>query len=364
MITPQKMSEFEKNKIIDMFSKLNQDLTSSIIKKLQQNEDISSFTKAQMRILARQGGKEVFNEALKRINGLSRERKKQLLQLFEELQNEQMKGYKYTYEAKGLEYEISQEVQTLVDSIYRQTNKELQNMTKTIAFSSKKTYVNALDDLYTKVASGSFDYSSAMKSTINALAEKGITLKDSAGRNISLETAVKRNLMTSLTQTANDIAKQVGDEIGANCVVIGHTPYCRPTHRVIDGVVMSLDKFKKYEHLTHDAWCYHIVNYDWREEFENKKDKVRDNGHLTNAQYNKNYEIRQKQNYYARQVRDKKEQVAILNKSDKRNNTTNEELIKAKKELRNAQMKFRQYSKSNGLEVDYTLTWVANYNKK
>ena len=84
MITPQKMSEFEKNKIIDMFSKLNQDLTSSIIKKLQQNEDISSFTKSQMRVLARQGGKEIFNEALNKVNGLSRERKKQLLQLFEQ----------------------------------------------------------------------------------------------------------------------------------------------------------------------------------------------------------------------------------------------------------------------------------------
>ena len=267
MITPQKMSEFEKNKIIDMFSKLNQDLTSSIIKKLQQNEDISSFTKAQMRVLARQGGKEVFNEALNKVNGLSRERKKQLLQLFEELQNEQMKGYKETYEAKGLEYEISREVQTLVDSIYRRTNKELKNMTKSIAFASKEAYINGVDDLYTKVASGSFDYSSAMKSTINTLAEKGITLKDSAGRNTTLETAVKRNLMTSLTQTANDIAKQVGDEIGANCVVIGHTPYCRPAHRVIDGVVMSLDKFKKYEYLTEEPNCYHIVNYDWREEF-------------------------------------------------------------------------------------------------
>ena len=64
MITPEKMSEFEKNKIIDMFSKLNQDLTADIIKKLQQNEDISSFTKAQMRALARQGGKEVFNEMI------------------------------------------------------------------------------------------------------------------------------------------------------------------------------------------------------------------------------------------------------------------------------------------------------------
>ena len=363
MITPQRMSEFERNKVVEMFSKLNQDLTSSIIKKLQKNEDISSFTKAQIRVLARQGGKEVFNEALNKVNGLSMERKKQLLQLFEELQNEQMKGYKQTYEAKGLEYEISGEVQTLVDSIYRRTNKELKNMTKSIAFASKEAYINGVDDLYTKVASGSFDYSSAMKSTINALAEKGITLKDKAGRNVSLETAVKRNLMTSLTQTANDIAKQVGDEIRANCVVIGHTPYCRPTHRVIDGVVMSLDKFKKYEHLTHETWCYHIVNYDWRPEFENKKDKVINDGHLTNAQYNKNYEIRQKQTYYARQVRDKKEQVAILSKSDKRNNTTNEELIKAKKELRNAQMKYRQYSKSNGIDVDYELTWQNGYNK-
>lgn len=363
MITPQKMSEFERNKVVEMFSKLNQDLTSSIIKKLQQNENISSFTKAQMRVLARQGGNEIFKEALNKVNGLSRERKKELLQLFNEIQNEQMKGYKQTYGAKGLEYQISNEVQQLVDSIYRQTDKELKNMTKSIAFASKEAYINGVDDLFTKVSSGSFDYSSAMKSTINVLAEKRITLKDKAGRNVSLETAVKRNLMTSLTQTANDIAKQVGDEIGANCVVIGHTPYCRPTHRVIDGVVMSLDKFKKYEYLTKEPNCYHIVNYDWREEFENKKNKVRDNGHLTNAQYNNNYEIRQKQTYYARQVRDKKEQVAILEKSDKRSNVTSEELKKSKEELRNAQMKYRQFSKSNGIDVDYELTWVAKYNK-
>ena len=359
MITPQRMSEFEKNKIIDMFSKLNQDLTSSIIKKLQKNEDISSFTKAQMRVLARQGGKEVFNEALNKVNGLSRERKKQLLQLFEELQNEQMKGYKETYEAKGLEYEISREVQTLVDSIYRRTDKDLKNMTKSIAFSSKTTYINALDDLYTKVASGSFDYSSAMKSTINELAEKGITLKDSAGRNTSLETAVKRNLMTSLTQTANDIAKQVGDEIGANCVVIGHSPTCRPSHRPIDDVVMSLKEFKKYEYLTEEFGCNHIVNYDWRPEFDNKKQKtIFGNEHGTIEEITKNYNERQEQNYYARVVRSKKKEILSLKGT---NNT--DILDKKKKELRNAQMKYRQYSKSKGLEVDYDKTWVAKYNK-
>ena len=55
--------------------------------------------------------------------------------------------------------------------------------------------------------------------------------------------------------------------------------------------------------------------------------------------------------------------MAILEKSDKRNNATSEELKKSKQELRNAQMKYRQYSKSKGLEVDYDKTWVAKYNK-
>lgn len=359
MITPQKMSEFERNKIIDMFSKLNQDLTATIIKKIQQNENISSFTKSQMRVLARQGGNEIFKEALNKVNGLSRERKKELLQLFNEIQNEQMKGYKQTYEAKGLDYQISNEVQQLVDSIYRQTNKELKNMTKSIAFASKEAYINGVDDLFTKVSSGAFDYSSAMKSTINSLAEKGITLKDKAGRNVSLETAVKRNLMTSLTQTANDIAKQVGDEIGANCVVIGHSPTCRPSHHPIDDVVMSLKKFKKYEYLTKEFGCNHIVNYDWRPEFDNKKQKtIFGNEHGTIEEITKNYNERQEQNYYARIVRSKKKEILSLKGT---NNT--DILDKKKKELRNSQMKYRQYSKSKGLEVDYDKTWVAKYNK-
>jgi hypothetical protein len=126
---------------------------------------------------------------------------------------------------------------------------------------------------------------------------------------------------------------------------------------------MSLDKFKQYQYLTEEPNCYHIVNYDWREEFEGKTDKVRDNGHLTKSEYKKNYETRQKQNYYARQVRAKKEQMATLNKSDKRTIATSDELTKLKKELRNAQLKFRQYSKANGLDVDYSLTWKSGYNK-
>jgi hypothetical protein len=55
--------------------------------------------------------------------------------------------------------------------------------------------------------------------------------------------------------------------------------------------------------------------------------------------------------------------MATLNKSDKITIATSDELTKLKKELRNAQLKFRQYSKANGLDVDYSLTWKSGYNK-
>lgn len=362
MITPDKMTELERNKVIEMYSQLNTDLTSMIIKKLQSNEEISSYTKAQIRQLAKQGGKEVFNETLKKANNISESQKKELALLFEEVQKSQLDGYDATYLAKGKELKVTPAMVKITNNMYRRTNKELKKLTRTVAFSSQKTFVNALDDLYVKVATGSQDYTTAMKSTINELTDKGIVLT-SKGRNYKLENVVKNNLMTSLTQTANSLSKEIGGIIGANCVVIGHTPSCRPSHRVIDGVIMHVEKFKDYEYLTEEPNCYHIVNYDWRQEFDGKPTKVADNGHLTNEEYERNYEIKQKQNYYARQVREKKEEVAILNKSDKRYDATNEELIKAKKELKIAQQKYRTYCKQNGIDVDYSLTWKSGYNK-
>ena len=362
MITPEKMSELERNKVIEIYEKLNRDLTSMIIKKLQSKGDISSYTQAQIRQLAKQGGKEIFYATLDRFKGISREQRQALKEIFEEVQNEELKGYKDTYKARGKALIVDKSITGITSALYTKTYKELKNLTKTVAFSNQKTYTKALDELFMKVATGSQDYTSAMKSTINDLTNKGVELT-SKGRNYKLENTVKMNLMTSLTQTANDISKEVGGQIGANCVVIGHSPYCRPSHRVIDGVKMSLDKFKQYEYLTEEPNCYHIVNYDWLEEFEGKKNKVANNGHLTNAEYEKKYNTRQKQNYYARQVRDKKQEVASINLTDKRTSATNEELAKAKKELRNAQTKYRTFCKENGIEVDYSLTWKASYNK-
>lgn len=355
MLTPNKLTKLEQNEIVELYTKLNQQLTRTIIKKLKENKDISTFTKSQMKVLARQGGKEIFKEALNKVNGISRERKKALQELFDELVKTEYSGYKEQYKFAGTDFEISPVSMQIVKSMIDRAGLELNNLTNTIAFASQKIYVNALNDLYKKVATGSYDYQSAIKSTINELSNKGITLS-SNGKNYKLESTVKMNLFTSLTQTANDISKNIKDDIDADGVWIAPTPYCRPTHRVINGKKMTLKEFKKHEHLLSEPNCYHVVNYIVLDAFEEPYSNKDLNDINKNA--DEKYEIRQKQNYYARQVRNKKEEIASL-----RGTREIDLLNKKKKELRLAQMKYRTFCNQNGLDVDYFATWKAGYNK-
>lgn len=353
MLTPQKMSDLVSNKVVDLYTKLNQDITNEIIKKIN-NINISEYTKHQMKVLIRQDGVKIFNETLRKTQGITNKRKNEIKKLFNELAENEMKGYKSQYEYRNVEYNISEETQQLLNSVIRRTENQLKNMTKTIAFETKRTYVNAVDDLYNKVASGAYSYDTAIKSTLIDLANKGVVLKTKTG-NYAIESSVKMNLFTALKQTADEISKQIKDDIKANAVWIAPTPYCRPSHRPINGVVMDLDKFEdNYEYLTGEPNCYHIVNYVVKEAFIPPLSSKEINRMNNNA--DTVYKNRQKQNYYARQVRQKKKEISNIK------NSSSEILKEKKKQLRNAQIKYRVFSKSVNLSVDYSQTWQAGYN--
>ena len=354
MLTPKKLAKLENNKVVELYEKLNKDLTNTIIKKLNNAGDISSYTKAQLAVLKGNGGKQIFYEALNKTNKLSKQRKKEIKDLFQELEQLQTEGYDELYDYSDVEYNLDSVSKQITDSIISRTNKELTNMTRSVAFRTQKEYINAVDDLYSKVITGGWSYDTAIKSTLIDLANKGVTLK-SKGREYTLEASVKRNLFTSIQQTANEISAKIKDDIKADAVWIATTPYCRPTHRVINGVVMDLKEFeKKYEYLTEEPNCYHIVNYVIKDIFIPPQDK--EEIKRINDKADTVYENRQKQNYYARQVRQKKKEVANIGNSSK------DILQNKRKQLRNAQMKYRTFSKSVGLGVDYSQTWQAGYN--
>lgn len=244
-------------------------------------------------------------------------------------------------------------MQNIINYAKRVSNNELKNLTKSIAYASKTSYMNAVDTMYKEVVTGAYDYEKSIKKAVRDITKQGITLKTKDGRNEQIDVAVKRNLYTSIHQTAESLALEIGKQIDYNCVVIGHSSKCRPTHNVIDDVTMSKSEFQKYAYLIEEPNCNHIVNYDWQPQFEKRGAKSEyGDEHLTNAQVKRNYEKQQKSNYYARQVRAKKKQIASGDKSEE-----------TKKQLRLAQTKLRLYNKANGIPQDYFKTWTVGYNK-
>lgn len=278
--------------------------------------------------------------------------------------------YKYAYETGGdaekaidemikngvaekVDFSSNPAIDNILDYAKRTANKDLSNLTGSIAYKTKTTYIKAIDRVYKEVATGAYDYNTSIKRAVRDLAQQGVKLKNSIGHQEQLDVAVKRALYTGIQRTAKDIAKQVGSEIDANCVVIGHSEKCRPTHHPIDAVTMSLDEFEKYEYLTEEYNCNHIVNYDWQPEFDKEGRKVEyHDDRISYEDTLRNYKIQQKANYYARQVRSKKSDIA-----------SGDNTKKAKTRLRLAQKKYREFCKQNDMEVDYLQTWKVGYNK-
>ena len=179
---------------------------------------------------------------------------------------------------------------------------------------------------------GVYVYTTAINKVVNILSKSGITLTTSNGRNERIETAVKRGLHGSIKTTAEAIAKQIGNDIGYNCVRIGHSYKCRPSHHPIDDVTMSKEEFKKYEYLTEEYNCNHFVNYLWLEEFEKSSKTIYGDEHGNLEEVRKNYEYRQKLNYLKNQVKSKRNAIASGNNS-----------VKLKNELRNARIKLNTF---------------------
>ena len=353
MFNPDDMERFTNNEIVNMYGKLQEELTKTIISKLRKAGDINSYTRQQIRNLRQIGGRKVFYEALNKTNNLSSKRKKEIKKLFDEIGDQSLKGYKETFNERNVKYELSPSMINILNYASRTSNKDLKNLTKSIAYASKESYIKAVDTMFKEVVTGSYDYEKSIKKAVRDLTKQGITLKTKDGRNEQIDVAVKRNLYTSINQAVKDLGLQIGEAIDYNYVMIGHSSKCRPTHNVIDDVIMSKKAFEEYEYLTEEINCNHRVNYDWDKDFEGVGYKIQyGNQHLSDIQVRKNYEKQQKSNYYARQVRAKKKQIASGDNSDK-----------VKQQLRLAQTKLRLFNKANGIEQDYFQTWTVGYNK-
>lgn len=341
MLTPEKLSSYEFNKVTEIYNQLNVDISSDIIRRIEKMGNISEASKYQIKKLIQLNGKEIFNKALLETAKLDSKTISALKSIYEDMAKTDIQGFKELYDYRDKPFKLNASQYQILNEGIKATNKELKNFTKSIAFGSQELYINAVDKAYNKVVTGAFDYNTAIKEAYKEVAEQGITLRDKAGRNVKLDVAVRRNVLGGIQNTANAMNRDIEKDLGCDGYEVTAHLGARDTHAVAQGKQYALTEkdAKKYgvglwdkvKDLWDDANCRHTYfgiilgvsesQYEKSELKEFKEATVTING--KKVPY---YEATQQQRAIERDIRETKRTIDTLYKADKRYEEYNDKL--------------------------------------
>jgi len=145
------------------------------------------------------------------------------------------------YKAAGLKPgPMSPYMERLMERNYRRTIGTWQNMTGTTANATQQTFINAMDELYTKVATGGMGYIQAYMEAIDKVANDGVLITYPTGHTDTIETATLRAVRTGISQTTAEISLERMEEMGVDLVLVSSHMGARPEHEAWQGQVYSL----------------------------------------------------------------------------------------------------------------------------
>jgi len=365
MLTPEYLNNIEFNDVVELYNKLNIEIIADIISRISIMDDITAVSKEQMKILLQTNGTEIFNEALEKTSLLTRETKNALKLLFKNMAKEDIQGYEELYKYREKPFKLSETQYNILNQGLKQTNKTLKNMTNTIAFQSQQAYVNAVDEAYMKVISGAFDYTSAINTAVQQLADKGITLKDKLGRNIQIETAVRRNVLRGIH--TNNINRNIETELGCDGYEVTAHLGARPSHAEEQGKQFAINKkdasryglelWSDVAELWEEYNCRHsyfgiILGVSEPVYTNNELEKLKNATVTLNGKQVPYYKATQRQRQFESDIRNTKRSIQTLDKAgiDSSNQRS---------KLRQLQMKQTAFCKETGLEKDYSRMKIA-----
>lgn len=154
-------------------------------------------------------------------------------------------------------------MQQLITATVDQTNNELANLTRSMGFAVRqadgstafqpaaKAYQSALDLAQMQVATGTFDYTTAIRNSVKALTGGGLYFVEyESGHRNRADVAARRAVLTGLSQMTGQVSKHNAEELETDIVEVTAHAGARPSHAEWQGRRYSLSgKSKEYPSL-------------------------------------------------------------------------------------------------------------------
>lgn len=136
----------------------------------------------------------------------------------------------YHYNLEPTPFEESAALNNLLNAGARQTCGTWQNLTATTANTVTGAFERTLDAAWGKVATGAFDYKTAVKQAVDSLADEMPEITYPSGHTDSLEVAARRAVLTGVNQTAGKLQEARMDEMNVEFVETSAHGGARPSH--------------------------------------------------------------------------------------------------------------------------------------
>lgn len=258
MLTPSYLAGLPDD-IVKLYSQLEADIACDMARRISRLGNVTGATVGRMELYAELGGlQKTINETVTKYNA---QVKKLLIALYKDAATKSAQHDLAQYNkavltdsqkqildatvSKLADGKIAQGSATakILDGKFAKDYDGMVRITQTIASNAEHRFVEECNSAYLKVSTGAYDYKTAIKESVNNLASTDNTVVaygyKTGTRSMSVEAAVRMNVMTGINQTCAEITERNADGLSCDLVEVDAHEGARPEHAEWQGKIYS-----------------------------------------------------------------------------------------------------------------------------
>lgn len=385
MLTPEYL-EAAPESIVELYSKLDEIIIRDIVRRMVKTGGVTLSAAWQAERLQEAGL--LYDDIVRKVSRMTNTSEAQVRALFQNAGVEALKCDFAIYKAAGLTplpLQQSPAAATVLQAGIQKTQGYLKNLSLTTATATQQAYINAVTLAEMQVESGAFDYVTAIRNAVRDAAQSGTSVLYPTGHTDKLDVAVRRAVLTGVSQTAAQISLRYADDMDCDLVETTAHVGARPSHQVWQGKVFSRSGSGKYPDFvastgygTGDGLCGWNCRHSFFPFFEGLSESAYPRGTIYdynnrmvtyNGKQISYYDASQIQRAYERRIRATKRELAGYDEgikatdSDELRNALKEKFDSSSAKLKRQESELKDFLQKTGLDRQREREQVLGFGK-
>jgi len=238
MLTSDYLDTLDSN-ILKLFYRFE----DSVIKDIARRLGKMSFDSAAWQVQRLSESGALYEEILKKLETLTGKSEVELRRIFKDAGVKTMKFDDAIYIKAGLSpvsLNLSPAMSDVLFIGLKKTMGTLRNLTQSTAITGQQAFLDAADLAYMQVSTGSMSYTQAIVDAVTSIADKGLkVINYASGRQDQIDVAVRRAVLTGVSQTTGELQLSRMNELGVDLVQTSAHIGARPSHQLWQGKIFS-----------------------------------------------------------------------------------------------------------------------------